>query len=1017
MMANAGAGKTRVLIDRMLRLLLPPVAAAPEQVLCVTYTRAAASEMHERLQHRALHWSMTDEATLCADLANLMGAAPNAELIRAARQLSARLDEARGGLNIKTMHAFCERLLKRFAPEAGVIPHFSVAEDDAARELYNSAFNTWLTQGDPALVNGFIDILPKENQTEVVKLLHGASDKKLLPHALHFSDSDLAAHYTQKMHAVLLTAPKLNAKWQEVAQNPTLQGFLALMLTKEGTLRKKIDLSESHIAQLHDLIGNYSNALLLEKHGHFCAGLTQVVQHYTHAKKQAAALDFSDLIVCTERLLSRADCAAWVLYKLDGGLKHVLLDEAQDTSPDQWRILNALTDDFFSGNGRHAQPRTMFAVGDVKQSIYGFRGADHANMLRYGQQYAQQAQAAEHDWREVRPGASFRSAPQVLQLADAIAQRTNIDFTPHKAVGSAYRNGAASGYVALLPRAVSEFDAAQLIVQHITALIANNTLLPGTGRAVTYGDIIILVRKRSGVAPLIVNALRAAHVPTQDIDKSPLCDEPVVQLTMALMAFVIRPEDDLTLATLLRGAFGGLSDEELFALCFERQGSVMNALYRRRHQPAYHAVTQRLRRAYVLSKRHALVGDFVSALGPLVCPLVPNSASAFNALQRRAYSYAGHSTPSIAGFLHNLRAYNPQIVNENDRSDNKVRIMTTHSAKGMESGVVFFADGAKSMLSSQPDRFITVPQVDKSSVYLPPKMNPPAPLVQTFKEENKPLRYEEELRLLYVATTRARDILYIVGAGTESDAAYSEFERAMAQLSPTQLPDGTLTLGQLSTLPVRAAETAATAAALPIPKLFYQRAAFEYKHRTLRPSQVYLQQNDLPSTAASQTTGNAQALQRGIVVHNALQLLATLPVTHWAAAWQRLCAPLTDIPPAVLQTTFEKVSYVLQHTPWAALFGAQSRAEVPIAGDVPSIGRIAGRIDRLLVTPQHVLVVDFKTGQLADTLPPQYVAQMNVYTQALATIYGQHSISSALLVIDAPTPYLHVLTGDLAALG
>jgi ATP-dependent helicase/nuclease subunit A len=138
-------------------------------------------------------------------------------------------------------------------------------------------------------------------------------------------------------------------------------------------------------------------------------------------KRARGGLDFDDLIETVGRLLTRRHAADWVLWKLDGGIAHILLDEAQDTSPAQWRILEALTSDMFAGAGAAREStRSLFVVGDQKQSIYSFQGADPEHFLDQTQQYEKRAREAEVDFTQPNLAMSFRSAPEILSYVDAV---------------------------------------------------------------------------------------------------------------------------------------------------------------------------------------------------------------------------------------------------------------------------------------------------------------------------------------------------------------------------------------------------------------------------------------------------------------------------------------------------------------------------------------------------------------------------------------------------------------------
>jgi ATP-dependent helicase/nuclease subunit A len=453
--ANAGAGKTHVLVGRIIRLMLDGVA--PERILCLTYTRAAAAEMSTRLFEALSEWIARPDEELISEIHRTIGHAEfRREKLDLARRLFTRALETPGGLKVQTIHAFCERLLQRFPVEAGIMPGFSVLDETAGRELLEEARNyTSEMTFDRLLLEllgkrkGLLDSFGSDN---AFSQLHDGLNARL-----GLTDSDTADdirqdflssldwsaldHAADALSASASTTDQSQAARIKEASNAAshedrfaaLQSVLlkadgdpkaskSLMTKKVGDAHPDIrpmleDLQQSCLDACQQIralaVRDATEALV--------AVALQVTRRFTSLKQRASAYDYADLIERTNELLTGSNQAAWVLYKLDQGLDHILIDEAQDTSLEQWRIINALTDEFFAGEGaRDISGRTIFAVGDRKQSIYSFQGADPEVFDRQRDHYKQAVNGAHGKFISVELQTSFRSSCKVLEAVDLV---------------------------------------------------------------------------------------------------------------------------------------------------------------------------------------------------------------------------------------------------------------------------------------------------------------------------------------------------------------------------------------------------------------------------------------------------------------------------------------------------------------------------------------------------------------------------------------------------------------------
>ncbi|HVY03175.1 MAG TPA: UvrD-helicase domain-containing protein, partial [Caulobacterales bacterium] len=450
--ANAGSGKTKVLIDRVARLLLR--GDPPSSFLCITYTKAAAAEMQRRLFERLGAWCTMGNDDLTRELRALDGAGADVSdaALSRARALFAHALETPGGLRIQTIHAFCERLLRRFPLEAETAPGFEVIDEGQAEALMASAWAEIVAAPDAR--RALAHLARRLDEEALENLMAGVNRRRRvlramrqggeLPEALarlrsrHGAEADreafLAAFFAgtpwRDLDAaidVLRGGSKTDgdaaARIHAARAAPgVFEAYTAIFMTQERKPRQSLmtaPLRRAHgaldaslaqeqarvVAAIGALkaIDRADDAVALMILGDYLLGA------YAKAKAATGALDFEDLIERAEALLTRTGAAPWVLFKLDGGIDHILIDEGQDTSPAQWALLEPLQREFFAGAGARVKVRTVFAVGDPKQSIYSFQGADSARFLAQAQTLSMRAAGAELRFHAPDMTMSFRS--------------------------------------------------------------------------------------------------------------------------------------------------------------------------------------------------------------------------------------------------------------------------------------------------------------------------------------------------------------------------------------------------------------------------------------------------------------------------------------------------------------------------------------------------------------------------------------------------------------------------------
>lgn len=1051
--ANAGSGKTRVLIDRVARLLL--AGTSPQRILCLTYTNAAASEMQNRLFRRLGEWAMKPEAALARDLADL--GAPTADLAEA-RRLFARAIETPGGLRIQTIHSFCATLLRRFPLEAHVPPQFTEideqTQDRLVREILDEMAEGPQATRIKALAHVFSekDLFPAIKRLTSLRRKLGAGDRpqvlKTLGLPAGATLQDLAEQaaaafrpgWREAMVAVLAPGSSRDATLSRglaalTPDRPDLRFLLALeelLLVKTGdnagrpkaqptkasrTARPDLFQPLDDLALLVEALRPRRQAIQLADQAMALADFAQAfLPRFAEAKAQRGWLDFDDLIERAETLLTHPSVAAWVLFRLDGGIDHILVDEAQDTSPEQWRVIELLTQEFSAGFGARGPGRTLFVVGDKKQSIYSFQGADvtgfdlRAGQFRVGFQSAGLSFAA----RELRH--SFRSSPVILSVVDQVfAQGTVsamgddvrhlpfhpdlpgrvelwplVEATPDKEDEDDEAWTAPLDQVA--PQA-PEIVLSQRLAARIKAMIgtAPVPLAQGGSRPARAGDFLILVRRRSGVFQHLLRACKAQGLPVAGADRLALTEELAVRDLMALLSVVATPEDDLSLAAVLRSPLFGWSEDDLFRLAQGRGGFLWESL--RAHGGPALEILQDLRDQADFLRPHDLLDRALTrhrGRVRLLARLGEEVEDSIDALLAQALAYEQVEVPSLDGFLAWMLGGEATIKRQLGEAADRVRIMTVHGAKGLEGEIVILPDtnnrrppnGRTILLDATGHPYPTAGQDDRP------------PHLATLMADQRAREEDEALRLLYVALTRARTQLIVAAAGKADETSWHGRVRlALAALGAATGPEGALVL-QSATWPAApnlAASPDEKAIAETIPDWALARVA----PARPRPGPVSPSALGGAKALAGGPTTEEDATARGTAIH---LLLQHLPGQD-PARWQMLARALVS-DAALCDEALAIARRLIEDPALAALFGPDSLAEVPIVGRL-SDRPAEGALDRLIVTPHLVLAVDFKSNRLvpalAQEVPEAILRQMGAYAALLAGIYPGRRVETAVL--------------------
>ncbi len=1099
--ASAGSGKTKVLTDRVLRLLLRGVQ--PHRILCLTYTNAAAKEMRHRLQRTLAQWAVQSEERATHALREL-GEDPDAALLARARKLFATVLESEEGVRIQTLHAFCQSLLRRFPIEAGVAANLQLLDDRGRAALLKEArqrlFSSHGMQ-DPERLEALRRIAPQLGLMRLEGLLEDMSGQQRR-FGLLLESNQLPA-LRAALQAWLGTieetdhfdyAPEALAKLRQATQalcasdkkeslerGEALGRWLAAdrkspsavaeyrdaLLTGEGTARKRVATVDvvQRMADVVEVLGA-EQARMLAQQSADIARRTQLqseslltlfvgmMRHYAALKRARAVLDYDDLILHTVALLERPGISAWVLFKLDGGVDHLLLDEAQDTSREQWRIVQLLTEDAFAGESATTRPRSLFVVGDEKQSIYSFQGAAPEEFDRMRAYFKRRSEEAQHPFERVRLTTSFRSTAAVLGAVDAVfampEAKAGLDLSEKDIVHQAWREGAA-GRVEFWPKVELPEEAegevrrrperlqAQLVAHNIARWLKQRRSLTSQNRAVEAGDIMVLVRKRGRFVDILVAELKRRQVPVAGADRIELNEQLAVKDILVLCDVLLLPEDDLALATALRGPLFNASDDMLYALAHDRgDATLITRLRRAAAEPehAHHADARRIlgelthwmdRTDYLTP--YALLADILyraDGMRRLQRRLGPQALDPLEELMQQALIYQQEECAHLQGFLHWLRSGEIESKREAEQGRNEVRIFTVHGAKGLQAPIVILADTLD--MQSRTDDLLWAEQ-DGLPVALWPRKNGGLHegMAQRLTDRTD-AETRERNRQLYVAMTRAEDELYIAGwqpRGRKEDAKswYALVRQGIQKLpniapfdfaAEYALPEMLAGCVQGEGLRLVDAQTAeimpkplppVAEAMRPLPEFLSRAAPIEpVRLRTLAPSH----QNETGGVLSPVV--QAAALRRGTLVHGLLQFLPEVPQDERAlraAQWLQSRAPDLEEPQRTeLQSA---VLGLMQRPEFTDVFALGALAEVPLSGvlHTQSAPRtVNGQIDRLVVGETEILLVDYKTNQRVpasvEATPVGYLRQMRAYRDLLQRIYPDHRIRALLLWTAGP---------------
>ncbi len=1099
--ANAGTGKTHVLTNRVLRLLIG--GASPDTILCVTYTKAAAAEMRFRLSEKLQKWAICDQAELRDDLADMGEDRPSQHQLARARELFAYILDFGDSPRIDTLHSFCQHILQRFPVEAEVAPFFDMIAEEEGEYLLSQCFfevvgeayrlNAPLASSISFLIDGGLT----EQLLSHLKLV--LSDRKMMARlsepvmgAASYADrleteygftppdrlADEQLQTTQKLKTlnIALLADRLmdGAKTAQ-KRAAEIKGWLALAEDEQPSQLSM--LMGALFTQHHTRFKKYADKAILEKGGdldglvlpilesledirskqascicyQFSVAIADVAisvhRRYQQAKMHRSVLDYDDLIYFTETLLSKTEMMAWVRYKLDQGIDHILLDEAQDTSPQQWALLHQLTDSFFDGSELdRPQQRSLFVVGDYKQSIYSFQGARPDVFLTNKAHYQTLAEQAKKPFSAINFGMSFRSSKAVLDFVDALCDASILDSEGKTKIPALPGLGAdipkhhsfkhtMPGLVEVRSQTIANEDErdaqpftvaaesdearadllhARNIAQQIKQLISGDEY-NRFGRDIQPSDILILVKKRNRFYALLRSQLEALNIPVAGADRIKLNNQIEILDLLALGDVCLLPQNDLQLAAVLKSPLIGLDEQALFELCHNR--GTLSVFERLR---AHEGAETELGRAATNILTWQMQAETLPLFEFFSHVLNQGGREAFyqrlggaiddslNVFLQKARDFGQTGKTGLYHFLASFRQSGGEIKRDFDaRSRNEVRVMTIHGAKGLQAPIIFLPDTLRE--TAKPDQIVNS---EAGPIWISSETSK-ADAINALKTEQLAIRKDEQDRLLYVALTRAEQALYISGWQKKQNRYHEDSWHQLmvntisAMEGVTQPETGVWHLTSGEPAPNIVETDHSQPAITSPPDWFHHPAPKEpIPTRPLNPSELEQAGDALSYNIANRNI----SLLSGSYAHKLFEILPRQKPEYRARAAAMLAKQFGVSPHKEHYLSKEHIAeidrqvFAVLDTPeFANLFSEDGLAEISVTGLVGNIA-ISGQIDRMLVEDDKVILLDFKTGKPPDhssencqPLPQAYISQMASYGALIAQIYPDKEIICYLL--------------------
>lgn len=839
--ASAGSGKTKILVDRVLRLLLNKVNG--DKILCITFTKVATIEMKERINKILASWVILDDEKLSAEIFSLTDQYPKKQDLQYARTLFTRSLDGEFEIKIQTIHAFCQNIIKIFPFEVGISPNFEILDEKGEKSLLHNAKNeiflqskfdvklnkniTYLTsiQSEESFSELLSNMLSEKEKISFLKIKYRGIEnliqliaKELLVEKFSdlqeindifledFDFSQISNIIENLENAKKSTDLKTLSALKEFVKIKDFEICQSLFFTKEFKPKSIKSILTKDFEQYHDFIIALQNKFysffdLVKSYKIYLATssllrfIDLILEKYSSLKKEKSVLDYNDLIIKTSQLLENNDYKDWVKFRMDGFYDHILVDESQDTNDRQWFIIKSLTEDFFSGESSNKNNRSLFIIGDDKQSIYSFQGAKPNISHEIFEYYYHQNQ----NIKKIELENSFRSLSGILKFVDNIFQNNEsfqkIGYKNHKAIrkGEAkieiwpaitapQKENSDSWQNAIIKNNSNDFCAkeemAQRIVKYIKSWVNKREItdIKGNKRQINYGDIMILLRKRSNnFNKILQQKLIDNSIPFRGVTKIRFSSNLIIQDLISILRFVLLPEDDLNLASLLKTPFFDFDEEKLFDCNLLKNQQKISLFAALNSDDKYQNASNKLKNIIELSQNLQIYEFYFNIINEEIRNKYlsyygENSLLIIEQFLLEIINFSSEKLTNLQKFYDYILTTDPEIsIDESNK--NSVFISTIHSAKGLQSPIVILPDCCfafnKSTTSKETLMWVDIDN-EKLPIWYVRKHNKNR-FIDKVKQQKIQEHKEEYWRLFYVALTRAENELYISGFGQDND--------------------------------------------------------------------------------------------------------------------------------------------------------------------------------------------------------------------------------------------------------
>lgn len=1100
--ASAGSGKTTVLVKRLLRMFLAGIQ--PSKILCITFTNTGAAEMRNRINSKLAEWATLDDENLEKQIIALEGESPNIkEKTKIARTLFAKILDYSNDFKILTIHSFCQQVIKRFPLEANIMPNFQIADEVVSSELLMQAKDELLKIDNEEVKKAIEYIFTYENEDQFVDLLQkiiGQKDDLLYLKSKFFTvegvineikksfnlkneenvesieneflkNLDLSIFNSELIENIGSSDKKTDLNFanflrKEFNINEYIKLFLAKDKEKLYKVRDKIltdkivknfpqiaDFIENEGKRVFDFAEKRNNFINFEFTANFLRLVYCIFDIYAALKKDAGYLDYSDLIFETDRLLNDSryknlngenPYSSWINYKLDEGIDHLLIDEAQDTSPIQWDIVKSITEEFFAGYGqKENENRTIFVVGDEKQSIFSFQGADPNNFHIILEDYKRKIENCGKKFENIYLETSFRSLKSILSVADEIFNeplRKNAISKLQSEIKHNIVRKDGIGRVELWPLVEVKNEAttkneeiqivkteklpeweinyldnieltnkqklAEVIAKEVNGWFENGKMIFSRKdralRHLKYSDIMILVKNRDkDFINYLIRQFNKCNIPTMGNDRFNLSENIISQDIISLCKFVLFNEDDLNLANIIKSPILNMTEDDLYNLCnkknqnncslwevFSKNDFLSDLIEKAQILTPYQFLfyvfeTKNIRKNF--KERFLYLADEV-----------------LNEILNLVNDYEkNHNDATLLGFVEFLEKSELEIKRDISSLNDEIKIITVHSSKGMESPIIILPDTNHSKGKIQKIGSVLNHKIEGYDFKLPILEKEKTNFVENVvKERMKNESEEEYLRLLYVAITRAENELYICDCKRGQQEAkencwYEILKQALIGLGAKtetneNFEENILYIGDKNVFEksnkTNEINKENQGEINSIISILGETKEQKKEAKIINPS-IYYSENII-----AKPHENSDNIQKGKLVH---KLLEILPETK-----EDDRAKIADfyLKKSQFKDEIKKIVFdILNNKEFQYLFGKNSKAEVAVFGKVGN-DIISGQIDRLTITNDKIFIIDYKnTNNLPSKVPEKYKKQLELYKILLEKIYQNRVVECYIL--------------------